>query len=196
MVVHGKSSSGWRDQVVCGIDGLAIVLALVWFYWPITVALTGAFLAAHLYFRATRNNRSTGVGVGLAALGALSVAFPAIPLAVALSPGCSDTGSATFFTPRWVVVALLVGLWVVTLLGLYRAAETRLQSSVLWAGGVPLFAAALAALEYPLSEALLTAYCNGTMPGVFTIELTVAIVVAAILAVTVATWMKRHTTYA
>jgi hypothetical protein len=168
------------------------VLALVWFYWPITVAVAGAFLAVHLYFSARRNDRSVASGAGLAALGALSVALPVIPLAVALSPGCSDTGTATFFTPRWVVVAGLVGLWVAMLAALYSAAGTSFRSSVTWAIGVPLCAGVAAALEYPLSEGLLTAYCNDTMPGVFTIEVIVAIVIAVAVAATMMWWIRRR----
>jgi hypothetical protein len=168
------------------------VLALVWFSWPITVAVAATFLAVHLYFRATRNDRSVGSGAGLAVLGALSVALPAIPLAVAMSPGCSDTGAATFFTPRWAVVSSLVGLWVAMLAAVYRAAGASFWSSVTWAIGVPLCAGIAAALEYPLSEGLMAAYCNDTMPGVFTIELMVAIVIAGGVAASMAWWMKRH----
>lgn len=167
------------------------MIALVWFYWPITLALTAGFLAAHLYFTATRHDRSSGAAGSVASLGALSVGVPAIPLAVGLSPGCSDTGTATFFEPSWIMVGIAVVLWGVAIALLYCTAGSRLDASGCWALGIVIIAGVMAAMEYGISRTTLAMYCNDTIKAALGVQVVVAVVGGASVA-TVVTWSMRR----
>ncbi len=156
------------------------------------MVVTAVLAGVRIYFTATRNDRQATTSASLALLGGASVGLPAAPLAVGLSTGCSDTGPATFFTANWVAVGLLVVVWVGVLAGVYRAAGAAPQASILEPIAIATVATLGAVLEYPISESVLTVYCNDTISAALGIQLVVAFVAAACVASSAVWWMRRR----